>query len=363
MERILCYGNDAVGWGAVFAGCEAFFGYPITPQNEITEWFAREYPKRGKVFLQTQSEIGTISMIYGAAATGIRVMSSTSSPGWSLMLEGISHLVNAELPCVIVDVQRGGPGMGTTQHSQMDYTSVTKGGGHGGYKHIVLAPSTAQQNGDYVQSAFYLADKYRNPVIMISDSIVGQMMEPFEMKALDFDPLPEKGWALTGKENRANGERNMVQCGQGLFFEPPHIPNYGALLAHLDNKFKEMEKSEVKFESYFIDDAELILVAYGYTARVSREAINDARNEGLKVGLIQPITLWPFPSQIIREKAGEGVKFLVVEDSLGQLVEDVKVAIAERTEVFFVGALSRHNPTPGGFILPHIVLEKIKEIV
>lgn len=358
-EKILAMGNEAIGWGALMAGCECFFGYPITPQNEITEWFAREYPKRGKVFVQSHSETGSINMLFGAVACGVRAMTSTASQGWSLMLETFSHMVNTELPGVVVVVQRGGPGMGTTQHSQMDYYSV-KGGGHGGYKNIVLAPYSVQEAHDLVQLAFYLADKYRNPVVVLMDAIIGQMRESLEIKALDFGPVPEKDWALRGKENQKDGKRRLLVTTSGHATIP--YPTYLDLLRHLEEKFHRM-KQEVRYESYLLEDAELVVVAYGYPARVAEEAVGMARGEGIKAGLLRPITLWPFPSEPIRNKAWEGAKFLVVEDSLGLMVEDVESAVQGRAEVYLLNSLSRHLPTATGMILPDRVLEKIKELV
>jgi len=360
-ERILVTGNEAVGWGAIAAGCLHFFGYPVTPQNEITEWFARELPKRGGCFVQSQSETGSINMLFGAAATGVRAITTTSGPGWGLMQEGISSIANAEVPCVIVNVQRGGPGAGTTRHGQMDYLSVTRGGGQGGYKNIVLAPASVQEIYYLTQLAFYLADKYRNLVILLSDGILGQMIEPLELRSRSFAPLPEKDWAIKGLKWHKDGRRRVVMAMQGLMPTPPHPPyaNYLQLLAALNNKYMMMEKEEVRYDTFEADNAEIIIVSYGYTARVSKEAIVLARKEGIKVGMIRPITAWPFPYQIIREKALNGAKFLVVEDSLGQLVEDVKMAVQGMAEVSLLGALARHDPTDVGMILPERVLEEI----
>src|SRR3972149_12276761 len=203
--KLLVRGNEAVGWGALMADCAAFFGYPISPQNETIEWFAREFPKRGKVFVQSQCETGSINMLYGGAATGVRCMTSTSSPGWGLMQETMSHLANAELPCVVVLVQRGGPGQGTTRHAQMDYLSATRCGGPGGYKTIVLAPASVQETHDLMQLAFYLADKYRNLVVVLTEALTGQVSEPLELRTLDFGPLPQQDWAVLGTGQRPDG--------------------------------------------------------------------------------------------------------------------------------------------------------------
>lgn len=360
MERILAQGNEAIGWGAVLADCKAFFGYPITPQNEITEWFAREMPRRGGVFVQSQSETGSINMLYGAASTGVRCLTSTSSVGWALMQEGMSHLANAQLPCVIVLVQRGGPGTGTTRHAQMDYLSATRGGGNGGYKNIVLAPATVQENGDLVQLAFHLADKYRNPVVILTDGIIGQIAEPLEVKKLDFPGTAAKDWAVAGRDNHKDGKRRIVLSGWGQLAIEPY-PTYMSLLQELDKKYRSMEQ-EIRCETYQVEDARLILVAYGYCARLAQEAVVSARKEDKKVGMIRPVTLWPFPYSILKELALKGMEFLVVEDSMGQLVDDVKIGVEGRSSVHFLGVFARHLPTDGGMILPHRVLEEINRL-
>ena len=358
-ERMFLEGNVAVGWGALSAGCQAFFGYPITPQNEITEFCAREFPKRGKIFVQTQSELGSINMVYGAAASGIRVMTSTSGPGWSLMQETMSHMANAELPAVIVDVQRGGPGGSPIRHAQQDYLMCTRGGGSGDYRNIVLTPASSQECCDMTQLAFYLADKYRNPVIVMSDAITGRLRETVEVESLDFGPVPEKNWVASGRANHPDGKRHIVEHYGDL---SPRFGNFRALLTMIKQKTEEMQKNELRYESHRLDDAEVILVAYGYTARVSKESVNAARSEGIKAGLIRLQTAWPFPYEFIREKARHGCRFLVVEDSLGQVLEDVQCAVEGRTDVQLVGILDRHMPTDGGMILPAKVLGKIKEM-
>ena len=358
-EKMLIQGNEAVGWGALAADCKAFFGYPITPQNEIIEWFAREFPQRGKVFLQSASETGSINMLHGGAATGVRAMTSTSGPGWALMQEGMSNLANAELPCIIVLVQRG---WNTTRHAQTDYTSVTQGGGYGGYKTPVLAPKSAQELYDFVQHGFYLADKYRTPVVILSDAILGQMMESVELRTLDFGPLPEKDWAVTGKQNSKDGNRHFSSIAQGMLPTPRH-PNLCAFWEDYRNKLNTIKENEAKYETYQVDDADLILVAFGYVARVCQDALIRAREKGLKVGLIRPITLWPFPSEIFKEKSLTDAKFVVVEDNMGQMVEDVKLAIEGRAEVHLVDSLSRHLPIEEGAIYPEKVLEKIESLI
>jgi 2-oxoglutarate ferredoxin oxidoreductase subunit alpha len=354
-------GNEAIGWGALHAGCDGYFGYPITPQNEVTHWFAQEFPTRGRVFVQSQSEVAAINMLYGGAAGGFRVMTSTSSPGWGLMQESISHCVAAELPCVIVLVQRGGPGGGSIRQAQMDYMSATRGGGPGGYKNLVLAPASGQEVHDLMQLAFHLADKYRNPVIVLMDGIVGQVSESVEVEPLDFGPSAEKPWALRGRARQKDGRSRQRHSAAGVMPNPP-FPDYISWLRHAEQKFQEMERSELRCEKYQLDDADLVIVAYGYTARVSAQAVDTARAEGLRVGLIRPLTLWPFPYGIIEKKAVEGGKFLVVEDSLGLMIDDVKAAVAGRTEVGFVGILDRHLPTDGGIIMPGRVFEEIRRL-
>ncbi len=355
-ERILTTGNEAIGYGAIYAGCRHFFGYPITPQNQCTEFFARELPKVGGVFVQSESETASINMVYGAAGAGVRAMTSTASVGFSLMQEGISHIAMAELPCVVVDVQRGGPGMGTTQTAQMDYFQVTKGGGHGGYRNIVLAPDSVQECFDFIQLAFFLADKYRNLVFVLSDGIIAEMAESIELKTLEFDPLPEKDWALTGKAQRG-GNRNFISCSNLL-----KRPTRDGLKA-LGDKYHEIEANEVRHERYMIDDADFILVAYGSSSRTSKEAVDMARAEGLKVGLIRPITLWPFPQETIKGLTSQAGRFLVIEDGLEQMVEDVRSAVEGKAQVHFLGGIARHEPGPGGMIFPDRIFEEVKRLI
>ena len=362
-QRMLVQGNEAVGWGALGAGCDGFFGYPITPQNEVPEWFAREMPKRGKVFVQPQSETGAIMMLYGGAAAGFRVMTSTSSPGWGLMQEGMSHLAAAELPCVVVVVQRGGPGQGSVRHAQMDYLCITRTGGGGGYKNIVLAPASVQEIHDLVQLAFHLADKYCNPVVVLSDGILGLIAETLEVKVIDFGPLPQKDWAVRGRDRQKGGIRRFIHTYPSGAPPPGGYPNYVAWLDHTGQKYRQMTESEVRYEAYRCEDAQLVLVAYGYVSRVCKEAINMARAEGLRAGLIRPITLWPFPYQVLRDKVNLGCRFLAVEDSLGQMVEDVRVGIQGLAEIHFLGLLSRHLPTDAGMILPGTVLKEIRRLL
>lgn len=358
-EKILITGNDAVGWGACSADCTQFFGYPITPQNEIPAWFARELPQRGGVFVQSQSEVASINLVFGAAAAGARAMTSTSSPGWSLMQEGMSHMAFADLPAVVLLVQRGGPGAGSIRHAQMDYLSVTRCGGHGGYKTIVLAPASVQEIHDFMQTAFYLADKYRNPVVVLTDAVLGQMMELIEVRRLSFEPLPEKDWALTGKAGHQDGAFREVHCSQGII--TPSL--YLSSLEKMFQKYQRITDTEVRYELYRTENAELLLVAYGYVARVCQEAVDMARGEGLSVGLIRPISLWPFPYQVIKEKTSAGARLLVVEDSPGQMIDDVRLAAEGKSEVYFLGMFARHVGSDFGLILPDRVLEEIKKIL
>ncbi len=361
-SKTLVQGNVAVGWGALNASCDGFFGYPITPQNEIPEWFAREFPKRGKVFLQTQSETGAIMMLYDGAAAGFRVMTSTSSPGWGLLQEGMSHLAAAELPCVIVLVQRGGPGQGSIRHAQMDYLAVTRTGGGGGYKNIVMAPASVQEIHDMMQLSFHLADKYANPVIVLSDGILGLLAETLEVRKLDFGPVPEKTWAVKGRDCHEDKARRYVHNSPSTAPPPRGCPNYVSWLGHLGEKYRQITDNETRSEEYLCDDADLVLVAYGYPSRVCKEAIDIARSEGIKAGLVRPVTLWPFPFEVLRKKMDRGCRFLVVEDSLGQLIEDVHLAVQGRAQIDFLGLLDRHLLTDGGMILPGRVLQEIRRL-
>jgi 2-oxoglutarate ferredoxin oxidoreductase subunit alpha len=356
-EKMFIHGYEAIGRGALNAGCLHFFGYPITPQNEITEFFASELPKRGGRFLQSESELSSASLVFGASASGVRAMTSTASPGWGLMQEILSHISFCELPCVVVNVQRGGPGQGTTRHAQTDYLSATRGGGQGGYKSIVLAPSSVQECHDFMQLAFYLADKHRILSVVLADGILIQIAEHIDAKPIDFGPVPEKDWALKGI-GKKNGRFDYIHSTRGLA-----PPVYKTIIAALHEKYKKITESEVRFKTYQADDADLLLVSYGYVARCCEEAVNMARAEGLKVGLIQPITLWPFPYEILKEKASSGCRFLVVEDSMGQLIEDVWLGVEDKSRVSFLGMLSRHIDGELGMIFPETVFEEVKKLI
>ena len=357
LEKRLINGNEALGYGALYADCRCYFGYPITPQNEVVEFFARELPKVGGVFVQTESEVSSINMLYGAAATGVRAMTSSSSTGFSLMQEGISTLAASELPCVIADVQRGGPGGGNTQTSQMDYMQVTRGGGNGGYHNIVLSPASVQETFELVQLAFCLADKYRHPVIILTDAIIGQMQEGLELHRLDFGPLPDKkSWALTTVGDHDDPGR-FIQNAPGI------LGSYRDYMIRITKKYQEMTEKEVRYQAGHTEDADLIVVSFGSSARSSLWAYHQARKEGLRVGFIRPITLWPFPTQIIRAAAQHTKKFVVVEDNLGQMLWDVQAAVQDKAEVHLVGIAHRHLVTSSGMIFPKTVLQEVKRLI
>ncbi len=323
----LVKGNDAILRGAILAGCQAFYGYPITPSSEIAEAAAKLMPMVGRVFLQSESEIGAIQMVYGASGAGLRVMTASSGPGISLKQEGISYLVGSEVPAVIVDIMRGGPGLGNIAPAQGDYNQVVKGGGHGDYHVIVLAPNSPQEMCDLTMLAFDLADKYRNPVVVLADGFTGQMME-----AVDFpDPvtdLPEKPWSVQGT---AETTGNLINS---ILLTPEELEEH---VRHLFEKYARAEAEEVRFEELHTDDAELVVVAYGIVSRLAISAIERAREDGLKVGLLRPISLWPFPSARLAELSKQVKGFLVAEMSTGQMVDDVRLAVEGRVPVAFYG--------------------------
>ncbi len=355
-ERMFITGNEAVGRGAIAADCKYFFGYPITPQNDIPEFMSRELPKAGGVFVQSESEVSSVYMVYGGALSGARVMTSTSSPGYALMQEGISYIAETEAPCVIVNVSRMGPGIGTGgQAGQTDYRCVVKGGGHGGYRAVVLAPASVQEVYEHMQLAFYLADKYRILCIVLSDYVLGQMAEVVELKKLEFDATPDKFWALKGTDKK-DGMRYMHVVG---------FLSYGGVISWheaLMKKYKQVEENEKRFETKHADDAELLLVAYGSTARTSEKAMEMARAEGMKVGLFRPITLWPYPEEALREAALKAKQVLCVEDSNGQMKEDVDFAVRAQVPVHYLGLWARNSDQPQGLIFPERVFEEIKKM-
>ncbi len=348
-KKVLMKGNEAIGEAAIRAGCQCFFGYPITPQTEVAAYMAKKMPKIGRVFLQAESEVASINMVYGAGGAGTRVMTSTSSPGLSLMAEGISYIVGAEVPCVIVNIARGGPGLGSIQPAQSDYNMVTKGLGHGDMRVPVLAPASIQEMVDFMGDAFDMADRYRTPVMLLGDGMIGQMMEPVTFKPEKEVEHNEKAWAANGL-----GERKKHNVINSLYLksEELEVHNY-----NLQKKWNEIEKNEVRYELFNTEDADLILVAYGTTARICRNAIKLAAEKGIKVGLFRPISLWPFPVEAIEKTIG-GTKhgYLSAEMSMGQMVDDIKRYVMGRKPVEFVGR-------PGGMIpSPELILDKIVEM-
>lgn len=355
--KVLMKGNAAIGEGAISAGCRFYAGYPITPQNELTAYMAERIPQVGGVFIQSESELAAISMLYGASLAGARAMTSSSSPGISLMQEGISYMAGAELPCVIVNIQRGGPGLGNISGAQGDYFQATRGGGHGDYRTLVLAPHSVQEMFLSAQEAFDLADRYRNPVIILGDGVLGQMMEPMELVKSqtthaphgypEVKSLPKKDWILDGCQGREPRSIKSLRLGEGS------LERHNEKLA---KKYKEMGK-EVRYETLNLADAQIILVAFGTPARICKEAMYQARKEGLKVGLIRPVTLFPFPGEIISKNTSKIKGYLTVEMNLGQMVEDVRLAVAGRCPVHFYG-----RPA-GGLPEVEVIIKRIRKIL
>jgi len=354
-ERVLMSGNEAIASGAIHAGCKAFFGYPITPQSEIPEYMARELPKAGGVFLQSECELAAAGMVYGASYTGTRTMTASSGPGISLMQEFFSFASSQMVPMVIADIMRGGPGSaGTGLYSQADYFQATKSGGHGGYRTIVLAPFSSQECFDFTQVAFHLSEKYRMVVIVLSDGLLGHSSETVDLKTLEFEPLPEKTWAL--KRVLEGKEWLPVGSGGALFGYPEGIAYY----LERNDTYKKLKETEVRYKSYEIDDADVLLVSFGWVARMALEAVRMARSEGLKVGLLRPVTLFPFPTEAIREAAVNAGRVLVVEDSPGLMVEDVEAAVQGKAPVHLLGVWGRNQPGMNGVIQPGRILEEVK---
>jgi 2-oxoglutarate ferredoxin oxidoreductase subunit alpha len=334
--KVLMKGNEAIAEGAIRAGCQAYFGYPITPQSEILEYMARRMPELGRVFIQAESEVAAINMVYGAAAAGMRVMTSSSGPGISLKQEGISYIVGAELPAVIVNVMRGGPGLGGIMPAQADYFQATKGGGHGDCHPLVLAPASVQEAMDLTALAFDLADKYRHPVLILADGLIGQVMEPVELRT--YSPVVAlKPWALTGATGR---ERNVIKS---LYLQAEQLERQNRQLAE---KYAAMAASEVRYADYMLDDADVVVVSYGSPSRVAQSAVRLARTQGIKAGVFRPITLQPFPYEALAALAWRGQCVLVVELSLGQLLEDVRLAVGERRPVQLCNRLGGIMPSP-----------------
>ena len=347
-EKVLMKGNEALAEAAIQAGCRHFFGYPITPQTEVSAYMAKMMPKVGGTFLQAESEVAAINMVYGASGAGARVMTSSSSPGISLKSEGISYIAGADLPCVIVNIVRGGPGLGGIQPAQSDYFQATKGGGHGDYHLIVFAPASVQELVNLTKEAFDVSDIYRVPVMIMGDGMLGQMMEPVEFGAYEQRQLPEKTWATTGTKMKR--KKNIINT---LLIEPQELED---MVVARQKRYDEITSKETKYEEYLTEDADFVIAAYGITSRIAQTAINTLRKEGIKVGMIRPITLWPFPVAPFQKVAKTAKRVLCVEMSMGQMIEDVKLALECKIPVDFYGRTGGVVPTP-----PEIVA-KIKEM-
>lgn len=340
-EIKLMKGNEALAEAAILAGCDAYFGYPITPQSEVLEYLAREMPKHNRIVIQAESEVASINMVYGAAGAGFRAMTSSSSPGISLMQEGISYLAGAEMPCLIVNVNRAGPGLGTIQPGQGDYFQSVKGGGHGDYKLIVLAPSSVQEMADHVFLGFDLADKYRNPVLILSDGAIGQMMEKVEFKTYA-KPEVDKSWATVGKPKTRS--RNYITS---LYMQPEQMELHNL---KLQEKFKKISEDEVRYEEMNTEDAEYLFVAYGLCSRICQKAMDIAREKGIKVGLLRPITLFPYPYQRLHQLADQMKLIVSVELNSGQMIEDVRLGVNGKVPVEYYGRLGGMMPTPESIV-------------
>ncbi|MBQ6568650.1 MAG: 3-methyl-2-oxobutanoate dehydrogenase subunit VorB [Clostridia bacterium] len=348
-ERVLMKGNEALGEAALRAGCRHFFGYPITPQTELAAYMAKKMPKMGGTFLQAESEVAAINMVYGASSAGFRVMTSSSSPGISLKSEGVSYIAGSDLPCLIINVQRGGPGLGGIQPSQADYWQATKALGHGDFQLLVFAPSTVQEIVDLVGTAFEKADQYRMPAMILADGMLGQMMEPVSFEGIGESKKIEKPWATNGHNNAR--PRNIINS---LYLEPEELEK---TIIERYKRYETVKANEQRSESYLTDDADIIVVAYGASSRVVRSAVNSAREQGIKAGMFRPITLWPFPDNELSKIADSGVsKFLCVEMSMGQMIEDVRVCVNGRKPVSFFGRTGGVIPTPAE------VLAEIKKL-
>lgn len=344
-EKVLMKGNEAIAEAAILAGCRHYFGYPITPQTEIAAYMAKKMPKIGGCFLQAESEVAAINMVYGVAGTGKRVMTSSSSPGISLKAEGLSYIAGSDLPALVVNVQRGGPGLGGIQPSQSDYFQATKGGGHGDFKMIVLAPSSVQEMADLTIKGFDLADKYRMTSMILADGTMGQMMEPVSLEEPEIKKY-DKSWAVTG--TKCERKKNIINS---LSLVPEELEKLN--FARYE-RYKTVEENEVMYEEYMMDDAEICISAFGIAARVAKNAINAARKEGIKAGLIRPITLWPFPNEAFKKAADKVDCFISVELSMGQLIEDIRLASECKKPVYLCNRVGGMIPSP------EMVLEAIK---
>lgn len=349
MAKELLKGNVAFAEAAIRAGCEAYFGYPITPQTEALEHMSKRMPELGRVFLQAESEVAAINMVYGAACAGARVMSSSSSPGVSLMMEGLSYIAGSEVPVVLVDVMRGGPGLGNIAPSQGDYHQVVRGGGHGDYRSIVLAPATVQELIDLTAEAFDLAEKYRTIVIILADGSLGQMMEPAELPPMrPIRPHKERpSWALTGAKGRTP---NVISS---IYIDPNEEEVFNLKLME---KYRQIERDEIRYREWMLDDAQMAIVAFGTAGRIAQSAVSAAREEGIRVGLLRPISLYPFPYERVREVADQVKAMLVVEMNAGQMLDDVRLGVEGRVPISFYGRL-------GGVVpLPDEVLAEIRKL-
>ncbi len=349
MAKILMKGNEAFGKAAIEAGCHYFFGYPITPQSELPEYLSRELPKVGGAFVQAESEVAAINMVYGAGGTGTRVMTSSSSPGVALKQEGITYCAGAEVPCVVLNIMRGGPGLGTIQPSQADYYMSTKGGGNGDYRTPVFAPASVQEAVDMIIEAFDVADIYRTPVMVVADGMIGQMMEPVDFeKERKNREVPEKTWAANGTKGQR--KPNVINS---LYLQSEELEEHNL---NLEKKYKAIEENEVQYEMYHTEDAELVFVAYGTVSRIVKTTVDQMREEGHKVGLIRPKTLWPFPNKAFKE-IPNAKNLLVVEMSLGQMIDDVKLACECKLPVDFYGRSGGMIPSPAE------IANKAKELI
>lgn len=346
-EKVLMKGNEAIAESAIRAGCRFFFGYPITPQTELAAYMAKRMPKVEGTYLQAESEVAAINMVYGASAAGARVMTSSSSPGISLKSEGVSYIAGADLPCLIVNIERGGPGLGSIQPSQSDYWQATRALGHGDYHMVVYAPATVQEMADLAYKAFDVADEYRTPVMILGDGMLGQMMEPVSLPEAR-EELPEKPWALTG-----HGGKRQHNVANSLYLSAEELErtNFERF-----ERYETIKRNETAWEEVDCDDADIVVVAFGASSRIARSAVVEARREGIRAGLFRPITLWPFPSEALAATVAHTKAYLAVEMNMGQMVEDVRLAVEGRAPVGFYGRTGGVIPTPAE------VLEQIRAI-
>jgi 2-oxoglutarate ferredoxin oxidoreductase subunit alpha len=340
--KVLMKGNEALSEAAIRAGATLYFGYPITPQNEVGEYMSRRLPTiPGGAYIQAETEVASINMVYGAVCTGRRALTSSSSPGISLMQEGISYMAGAELPAVVVSIMRGGPGLGNINPEQADYFQATKGGGHGSYRMIVLAPASVQEMADLTVLAFDLADKYRNPVMVAADGNLGQMMEPVDLKDSYPNMYDHSAWALTGAKDRKGHTITSI------YLDADEMEDY---IHKLYRKYDEIERVETRHEEFLTDDAEVVIVAYGIVSRVVRSAVELLREDGIRAGMVRPITLWPYPTAALRRLAGQAKFFLASEMSMGQMVEDVRLSVDGQRPVYFYGRSGGNVPAPSEIV-------------